>query len=521
LVEFKQARWNEPTVFELGSPGRRGVILPRIDEDIRKSLGELEELVPPSLLRNDPPDLPELSEVEVVRHFTRLSQMNYSVDQGMYPLGSCTMKYSPKLNEKIVKDPKAADIHPYQPEDTIQGALAVVYQLSRWLAEITGTHEVSLQPAAGAQGEFVGAMIMRAYHRKRGDLSRTEIIVPDSAHGTNPASASMAGFKVVVLPSGADGCVDLESLKAALSNRTAGLMLTNPNTLGIFEKNIVEMARLTHDAGGLLHYDGANLNAILGRVRPGDMGFDIVHVNLHKTFSTPHGGGGPGSGPVGVVESLEQFLPTPIVRRDGDRYWLDYNLPDSIGRVKSFYGNFSVLLRAYAYILTMGEEGLRDAAELSLLNTNYLVKQIQKIRGFTLPYSPETPRKHECVFSAKNLSSDTGVRALNVAKSLLDEGIHAPTIYFPLIVEEALMIEPTDTETLEELDRFTSALQRVSNNAYQNPDRVLNAPTNTSVSRLDEVKASHPKTLCLSWKICKLREETQMKSPSLSRGNSE
>jgi glycine dehydrogenase subunit 2 len=330
---------------------------------------------------------------------------------------------------------------------------------------------------------------------------RSEVIVPDSAHGTNPASAAMAGFNVIVVPSDKDGCVDLEALKAAVSEKTAGLMLTNPNTLGIFEKNIERIAKTVHDAGGLLYYDGANLNPILGKARPGDMGFDIVHINIHKTFSTPHGGGGPGAGPVGVCEELVKFLPVPRIVFDGKRYRLDYDRPHSIGKIRSFYGNTAVLLRAYAYILSLGFEGLKEVAEVSVLNANYLMKKLKEIKGLTLPYNDEKPRKHECVFSAKPLKTEAGVSALNIAKRLLDYGLHAPTTYFPLIVEEALMIEPTETFEKEELDRFVEVVRKICEEAYTQPETVLKAPSNTAVSRLDEVKASHPKTMALSWRM--------------------
>ena len=499
---FKQARWDEPTIFEMGRPGSRGYTLPKLEKEIVEAVKSPEEIIPEKMRRKNAPKLPELSEVEVVRHFTRLSQMNYGVDSGLYPLGSCTMKYNPKVNEVLARHKGIAWIHPYQDESTVQGILEILYRLSRWLAEITGTKEVCLQPSAGAHGELLGTLIMRAYHKLNGELEeRKEIIVPDSAHGTNPASAAMAGFEVVVVPSDENGCVDIEALKSAVSKRTAGLMLTNPNTLGIFERNIEEIANIVHEAGGLLYYDGANLNAILGKVRPGDMGFDIVHVNIHKTFGTPHGGGGPGAGPIGVSEELEKFLPVPRIAFDGKRYYLDYNKPYSIGKIRSFYGNVAVLLKAYAYILSLGVEGLEEVAEVSVLNANYIAKKLAKIRGFNLPFDEKTPRKHECVFSAKQLKNETGVQALNVAKRLLDYGLHAPTMYFPLIVEEALMIEPTESFEKEELDKFIEALKKISEEAYSQPEKVLNAPYNTSVGRVDEVRASHPRTMALSWRM--------------------
>lgn len=499
---FRQAHWNERIIFKLGRLGRRGCTIPKVKKEIQRVVGDPKTFLPEKLRRKTLPKLPELSEVEVVRHYIRLSQMNYGVDSGFYPLGSCTMKYNPKIDEALAESPSITWIHPYQDERTVQGILEIMYRLSRWLAEITGTHEVSLQPAAGAHGEFLGTLIMRAYHKLNDELEkRTELIVPDSAHGTNPASGAMGGFKIVVVPSDKDGCVDLEALKAVVSERTAGLMLTNPNTLGIFERNIEEIARIVHEAGGLLYYDGANLNAILGKVRPGDMGFDIVHMNIHKTFGTPHGGGGPGAGPIGVSKELEKFLPIPRIMFDGKQYRLDYAKPHSVGKIRGFYGNVGVLLKAFAYILSLGAEGLEEVAEVSVLNANYVMKKLEKIRGFELPFARGRPRKHECVISAKKLHKETGIRALDVSKRILDYGMHAPTIYFPLIVDEALMIEPTESFEKEELDRFVEVMRKISDEAYSTPDVVLKAPKNTAVARLDEVKASHPKTMALSWKM--------------------
>ncbi len=499
---YKQACWDEPAIFSLGKKGRRGHVLPKIEENVKQVLGNIDMLIPESMRRTNEPKLPELSEVEVMRHFLRLSEMNYGLDSGLYPLGSCTMKYNPKINDLLASLSTLGMLNPYQDESTVQGILEILYKLERWLAEITGTYEVCLQPSAGAHGELLGTLLMRVYHKLNSESGkRSEVIVPDSAHGTNPASAAMAGFKVVVVPSGEDGCVDLKALEAAVSERTAGLMLTNPNTLGIFEKNIEEIAKIIHEAGGLLYYDGANLNPLLCKARPGDMGFDIVHINIHKTFGTPHGGGGPGAGPVGVSEGLAKFLPVPSIVFDGKSYHLNYNRPHSIGKIRSFYGNVAVLLRAYAYILSLGGEGLKDVAEVSVLNANYLMRKLERIKGLTLPYNSEIPRKHECVFSAKPIKDETGVSALNIAKRLLDYGFHAPTIYFPLIVDEALMIEPTETFEKEELDRFAETLQKICEEAYTNPETVLRAPNNTAISRLDEVKASHPRTITLSWRM--------------------
>jgi glycine dehydrogenase subunit 2 len=499
---YKQASWDEPIIFNLGRKGRRGHRLPRAEEEIVKSISNMDSLIPEKMRRTDKPGLPELSEVEVVRHFTRLSEMNYGVDSGLYPLGSCTMKYNPKINELLAGLETFSTLHPYQDGSTVQGILEIMCHLERWLSELTGTHEVCLQPAAGAHGELLGTLLMRACLESNCECEkRTEVIVPDSAHGTNPASATMAGFNVVVLPSGPDGCIDVEALKSGVSEKTAGLMLTNPNTLGLFEKDIGEIAKVVHEAGGLLCYDGANLNPLLGRARPGDMGFDIVHMNIHKTFGTPHGGGGPGAGPVGVSESLSKFLPVPRVVFDGKRYRLDYDRPQSIGKMKGFYGNVAVLLKAYAYILSLGLEGLKEAGEISVLNANYIMKKLRQVKGLTLPYDGQKPRKHECVLSAKPLKTDTGVTAVNIAKRLLDHGLHAPTIYFPLIVEEALMVEPTETAEKEELDWFAKVMQSISHEAYTKPEEVLEAPHNTAVTRLDEVKASHPKTMTLSWRM--------------------
>jgi glycine dehydrogenase subunit 2 len=412
------------------------------------------------------------------------------------------MKYNPKINEQLAGLEALGMLSPYQDESTVQGILEILHRLERWLAEITGTFEVCLQPSAGAHGEFLGTLLMREYHKLSGEAQkRIDVIVPDSAHGTNPASAAMAGFNVVVVPSDDDGCVSIGALKAAVSERTAGLMLTNPNTLGLFERNIDEIARIVHDAGGLLYYDGANLNPLLCKARPGDMGFDIVHINIHKTFSTPHGGGGPGAGPVGVSKDLAELLPIPRIVHRNEVYRFDYDRPQSIGKIRSFYGNVAVLLRAYAYILSMGREGLEEAAEVSVLNANYLMSLLKSVKGMELPYDSKKPRKHECVFSAKLLKKDTGVSALNVAKRLLDYGIHAPTIYFPQIVEEALMIEPTESAEKEELDRFAEVMKKISEEAYTNPEIVLKAPHNTAVSKLDEVRASHPKTMALSWRM--------------------
>jgi len=473
---FRQARFDEPLLCDL----RGGFHKERIFPVAEKRCGGY---LPGEVLRSSPPDIPDLDEATVVRHYTRLSEMNWGVDSGFYPLGSCTMKYNPRVSEAVASLSHARDVHPLQDPSTVQGSLWVMYELQEALKEITGMDAVCLQPAAGAHGEFTGLMIIRAYHLSRGDKGRVDVLVPDTAHGTNFASAAMAGFNVVVVPSDEDGCVDVNALKAALSEKTAALMLTNPNTLGVFEKNIVEIAEMVHDAGALLYYDGANLNAIMGKTTPGALGFDVVHVNLHKTFSTPHGGGGPGAGPVGVKSFLEEFLPVPtVVRNEDGVFSLFYDRPRSIGPVKSFYGNFLVLLKALVYIKMMGGDGLTRAAERAVLNSNYLAHRIK--RFLSIPFGRLW--KHEFVASAKPLG-EKGVSALDVAKRLLDYGFHAPTIYFPHLVEEALMIEPTETETKETLDSFAETLEKIINE----PAEVLHgAPYNTSVRRVDEALAA-------------------------------
>jgi glycine dehydrogenase subunit 2 len=408
------------------------------------------------------------------------------------------MKYNPKVAEAVVQTPRLEKLHPEQDDATAQGILAVLHDLSQILAEITGMSKITLQPAAGAQGELTGVLIIRAFHQEQRQLQdRQEMLIPDSAHGTNPASAAMAGFKVVVIPSDEEGMVDLDALQEAVGPETAGFMITNPNTLGIFEKNILEIAEIVHESGGLLYYDGANFNAILGKVRPGDMGFDIVHLNIHKTFATPHGGGGPGAGPVGVIKRLERFLPTPLIGYDGRKYYLDYNVEKSIGKIRSYNGNIAVLVRAYAYILSLGMRGLETVGETAVLNTNYLLTKILSSGYFDMPYTRR--RKHEFVLSAKRLVEESGVRGIDIAKRILDFGIHSPTIYFPQIVEEAIMIEAPETESLEDLDSLAAAMLSAAAEATANPEIVRSSPHNTSVTRIDEVKASHPKTIKLRW----------------------
>jgi len=472
----------EPLIFDQSAAGRCAVSLPACDVP---EVG-VESLLPAEMLRDKEPELPQLAEVDVVRHFTRLSTFNHGVDTGFYPLGSCTMKYNPKVNEALSRLPGFANLHPYQPAELTQGALQLMYELQQDLCEIAGMDAFTLQPAAGAHGEMTGILIIRAYHQYRGDVKRTKVIVPDSAHGTNPATAAMAGFEIVQVPSNERGGVDLEALRQVANDEVAGLMLTNPNTLGLFDENIAEIAATIHNVGGLVYYDGANTNAIMGIARPGDMGFDVVHLNLHKTFSTPHGGGGPGSGPVGVKEFLAPFLPKPVVvKKDDGSFALDYDLPWSIGRVKAFHANFAVLVKAYAYIRSLGGAGLKEAAENAVLNANFLMSVLRE--HYYLPY--ERVCKHEFVITPKNLKQ-YGIHTLDLAKRLLDYGYHPPTIYFPLIVEEAMMIEPTETESLETLEKFAATLIKIAEEAKTNADLVKGAPHTTLVTRLDEVGAA-------------------------------
>jgi len=452
-------------------------------------------VLPNSLQRKEKICIPDLDETQVVRHFLHLSQMNYGIDSGIYPLGSCTMKYNPKICEEITRWDNFANTHPYQAPGTIQGNLQMMYELEKMLCEISGMDYFTLQPSAGAHGEFLGMLLTRAYHEFNKDNERDEVILPDTSHGTNPASAAMAGYKLTEIPSTPDGTVDLNVLEKTLSEKTACFMLTNPNTLGIFESDILEISKLVHKAGALLYYDGANMNAIMGKARPGDMGFDIVHLNLHKTFATPHGGGGPGSGPVGVKEKLEKFLPTPrIIKDKKGNYNFDYNYPHSIGKIKGFYGNFSVLLKAYIYITMMGGEGLKEASEIAVLNSNYMKKKLIDSKKYEMPY--KQLRKHEFVLSCEKLKQEKNIRALDVAKRLLDYGLHPPTIYFPLIVKEALMIEPTESEPKNELDKYVDALIKI---ADENPEIIKGAPNNTSVRRIDDVGAT--KNPVLTWKM--------------------
>lgn len=487
---------SEPTIFELSSPGRTGVTFPQADVPSTP--------LPDTLIRENLP-LPELSEVDVVRHFTRLSRMNYCIDYGIYPLGSCTMKYNPRINEATARFPGFAYTHPLQPEETIQGNLYLMYHLQEWLKEIAGFSAISLQPAAGAHGELTGILMIRAYHQHRGDTKRTRVLIPDSAHGTNPATSAMSGFEVVPVPTDKNGNVDLEILRSLLDDTIAGIMLTNPNTLGLFEQNILEVTKLVHQVGGLVYGDGANLNALLGIARPGDLGIDVMHFNLHKTFSTPHGGGGPGAGPVGASERLKDFLPGPIVEiveEGNEDYPPLYGFREpkySIGRVKSFYGHFGIMIRAYTYIAMHGPDGLRKVAENAVINANYLQA---RLRGtYKIPY--DRICMHEFVVEGKWADAPE-IIALDISKRLMDYDFHPPTNYFPLIVHDALMIEPTETESKQTLDAFADALIKIAEEAHTQPELLKSAPHNTPVRRVDEVKAAKDLVLC-----CWLPEEQQ------------
>lgn len=475
---YRSAVYDEPLLNEL--------------EEKRNNTYTPVDVLPSSLQRKEKINIPDLDETQVIRHFFRLSQMNFGIDSGMYPLGSCTMKYNPRLCEEISRWDSFAMTHPYQDESTVQGNLQIMYELEQLFCEITGMDCFTLQPAAGSQGEFTGLLLTRAYHESHHDFERNEIILPDTSHGTNPASATMAGYKIIEIPSTKEGTVDLEILKKTLSSKTACFMLTNPNTLGIFESGIEEIAKIVHKAGALLYYDGANINAIMGKAKPGDMGFDIVHLNLHKTFSTPHGGGGPGAGPIGVKKKLETFLPIPRITKKKDTYYLNHDYPKSIGKIKAFYGNFSVLLKAYIYILLMGRDGLKESSEIAVLNANYMKKKLIDSEKYDLPY--KELRKHEFVLSCERLQKEKGIRALDIAKRLLDYGLHPPTIYFPLIVKEALMIEPTESESKRTLDEYIKALIQI---ADEDISSVKNAPSNTPVRRVDE--ASAIKKSLLTW----------------------
>jgi glycine dehydrogenase subunit 2 len=480
--------YNEPLIFEQGSPGRIGYSLPPCDVPEQRP----DRLIPAHLLRGEIPGLPEVSEVDVVRHFTRMSQWNYGIDLGFYPLGSCTMKYNPRVNEDAARLPGFSKAHPYLPEDLAQGALELLWELERYLAEISGLDRVTLHPSAGAHGELTGVMMIRAYHHAKGN-PRRKILIPESAHGTNPASSALCGYQVVPLKSGPQGVVEPSAVAEAMDDQVAAIMITNPNTLGLFEEHIAEIADIVHAQGGQVYCDGANLNAVMGISRPGDWGVDVIQINLHKTFSQPHGGGGPGAGPVGVRKHLAPFMPVPTVEKKGDVYLLDFDRPKSIGKVRSFAASFGVMVRAYAYIRSLGPDGLKRAAETAVLNANYIMSRLKG--AYHLPY--DRLCKHECVFSdAVQLPHD--VKTLDIAKRLMDYGFHPPTIYFPLIVSGALMIEPTETESKETLDQFIAAMQEIAREAKDEPEIVRGAPHAPRVSRMDETRAARQPVL--RWK---------------------
>jgi glycine dehydrogenase subunit 2 len=472
---------SEALLFDRSSPGRKGYSLPVCDVPERP----VADLVPQQYLRKTPAELPQLSEPDVVRHFTHLSQLNYSIDSGFYPLGSCTMKYNPKVNESAVNRAGWRSIHPYQPQATVQGALHLMHDLQSMLCEIAGMDAMTLQPAAGAHGELTGLLMIQAYHRSRGEGHRNEVIAPDSSHGTNPATASMVGYKLITVRSDERGRVNLAELKSLVNERTAALMLTNPSTLGLFDEQVLAMSEIVHQAGGLMYYDGANLNAIMGVARPGDMGFDVVHINLHKTFTTPHGGGGPGAGPVGVKQLLAPFLPVPTIGQRDEQYFLDYGREHTIGKVRSFYGNFGMLVRAYTYIRRMGSDGLGQVSRDAVLSANYLRARLADVYDEAYP----GPNMHEFVLSGRRQRKN-GVRTMDIAKRLMDYGFHPPTVYFPLIVDEAMMIEPTETENKDTLDAFVSAMRAIAREAEESPDIVTSAPSTTVIGRLDEVRAA-------------------------------
>ncbi|MBW6515941.1 MAG: aminomethyl-transferring glycine dehydrogenase subunit GcvPB [Candidatus Cloacimonetes bacterium] len=479
------------TIFEKHSPGRKGYTLPKNDIDLT-----LSDCIPQKYQRQQNLKMPEVSELDVMRHFIELSNMNHCIEKGFYPLGSCTMKYNPKLHETLVRNCGFMNIHPMQSPDTVQGALEIMYELQKDLAEISGFAAVSLQPVAGAQGEFTGLKIIQAYHQHKGNTHKNKIIMPDSAHGTNPASATLVGYETIQIKSDSKGRVDLAALKELVDDSVAGFMLTNPNTLGLFETQFKEIAEIIHQVDGLMYLDGANLNALLGIVKPGQIGFDVMHFNLHKTFTTPHGGGGPGSGPVGVTSELAEYLPYPLVNKDNERYILDDSIQEtSIGKVHSYYGNFGVYVRAYIYIKMLGEEGLKRVSQNAIINANYLLAKLKE--HYFVPYPSYC--MHEFVASGKWQKEKYEVKTLDIAKRLLDKGFHAPTVYFPLIVPEALMIEPTETESLETLDNFIKAMLEIAEESEKDPDKVRTAPLKTPVKRVDDVKAARELDVKFDW----------------------
>lgn len=520
-LTFRQAKWSEPLIFELSHPGRIGFRPPDIEEDVLRAIGEIK--IKDTIRRTNPPNLPEVSEVEAMRHFTRLTQMSYGVDNGPVPLGSCTMKYNPRIAWEIANDPRIVNLHPLQDARTVQGLLEMLYELQKWLANITGMDVCVLQPVAGAHGELAGVLTIRKYHEIKGQADKkTEIIIPDSAHGTNPASAAMAGFSVIEVPSGPDGNIDMDALRSVVSDRTAGLMLTNPNTLGLFEEHIFEIAELMRKYDALLYYDGANLNGIMGYARPGDMGFDIAHINIHKTFASPHGGGGPGAGPVCVKDrlvdpargiKLSDLLPGYRIVFDEkeELYKIVGPGEHSVGLLKAFFGNIIPLVWAYVYIAMNGPRGLREATEHAVLITNYFAKLISGTRGYTIPFGENRYRKHEVVVSAKPMADETGVTAEDVAKGLLDAGFYAPTVYFPLVVKEALMTEFTESETPENVEKYAERLREISQIAYTNPSEPKKWPQNTAIGRVDNVRANHPKYVTPTWRVHVKRASGEIK----------
>lgn len=470
-------------IFEISQPGRNCAVLPELDVPLKK--------LSTTCTRQQAPKLPELSETDISRHYTKLAKRTFGVNNGFYPLGSCTMKYNPRVNEETASLPGFTGVHPLQPEHTVQGCLEVMVKAEKYLCEITGMDQMTFQPAAGAHGELTGILLIKAYHQSRGDTKRTKIIVPDSAHGTNPATAVMAGYTVINIPSNEKGGMDMDKLRASVGDDTAGLMLTNPNTLGIFDENILEITKIIRDAGGLCYYDGANLNAVMGKARPGDMGFDVVHLNLHKTFSTPHGGGGPGSGAVGCKNLLAPYLPRPHAVEENGVYRFDNEISHTIGKVKAFYGNFLTVVRALTYIVTLGREGIAEASCVAVLNANYMMKQLSDL--FDMAYSGIC--MHEFVITMERMQKEIGVSALDFAKALLDEGIHPPTMYFPLIVHEALMVEPTETESKNTIDEVVAIFKKVHKMATENPELMHQMPMKTVIRRPDEVKAAREPVL--------------------------
>jgi len=476
----------EKLIFDYSESGKIGVSLP----DLYSESKPASSILPIELLREKELNLPEVSEPEVVRHFTNLSTMNHHVDKDFYPLGSCTMKYNPKINDILSNMPGFANVHPHQPSETIQGVLQILYEMEKYLCEITGMHSATLQPAAGAHGELTGVMIIKKYHESKGE-HRKYILIPDSAHGTNPSSSHSSGFQAISLKSNEKGCIDIGDLKSKMNESVAGLMITNPNTLGLFEEEVEQIVYIIHNFDGIVYMDGANLNALLGIVRPGDMKFDITHMNLHKTFSTPHGGGGPGSGPIAVVEKLSRFLPVPRVVKVGTKFKLSYDYPDSIGKVMGLYGNFGVIVKAYVYLRMLGVEGLKSVSRNAILNANYL--RVKLAEKYDIPYNRIC--MHEFVASGEK-HKKLGIKTLDIAKRLLDYGFHAPTIYFPLIVHEAIMIEPTESESKETLDKFIDAMYKIDEEAYNNPEVLHTAPHNTPIRRLDELKANKELNVC-------------------------